>query len=154
MSSTPLTTQPEKLKLFIDADVLFAASASGSEYGASLVVLRLGEITLLDIITSEQVITEVERNLTKKIPKALPAFRLICQRSLSIVENPPQAEISKYNEYADPKDLPILTSALEEACAFLLTFNTRHFHPPSDLISVLRPGEFIKEVRHILTNMN
>ena len=154
MSSTPLTTQPEKLKLFIDADVLFAASASGSEYGASLVVLRLGEITLLDIITSEQVITEVERNLTKKIPQALPAFRLICQRSLSIVDNPNQGEINKFTEYADPKDLPILTSALEQNCPFLLTFNTRHFFPPSDLITILKPGEFIKEVRHILTNLS
>lgn len=81
MSSLPLPY------VFIDADVLFAGSASASEAGASLVVLRMAEITLLKAITSEQVIVEVERNLTVKMPTAMPTFRLLVDRCLEVVPN-------------------------------------------------------------------
>ena len=37
-----------KPRVFVDADVLFAGSASPSEHSASLVVLRLAEITLIE----------------------------------------------------------------------------------------------------------
>lgn len=80
--------EPTKLSVFIDADVLFAATASGSEYSASLVILRLAEITLIKVVASEQVIIEVERNLIIKLPNALPAFRRIVDRCLNVVPSP------------------------------------------------------------------
>lgn len=52
-----------KVSVFLDADVIFAGAAAPTEHGASHVVLRLGEITLLNCVTSIQAITEVERNL-------------------------------------------------------------------------------------------
>ncbi len=42
-----------KPRVFVDADVLFAGSASPSEHSASLVVLRLAEITLIEALASE-----------------------------------------------------------------------------------------------------
>jgi hypothetical protein len=42
-----MTATPEELRVFMDADVLFAGSASPSEQGASLALPRLGEIGLL-----------------------------------------------------------------------------------------------------------
>lgn len=60
----------------VDADVLFAGSASPTEFGASLVVLRMAEIPLIHAVTSRQVIVEAERNLAKKMPAALPAFQI------------------------------------------------------------------------------
>ena len=62
-----------KPRVFVDADVLFAGSASPSEHSASLVVLRLAEITLIEALTSEQVITEAESNLADKQPQVLPS---------------------------------------------------------------------------------
>jgi len=41
------TPSPPKPRVFIDADVLFAGAASPSEHGASLVILRMAEITVL-----------------------------------------------------------------------------------------------------------
>ena len=38
----------DRPRVFVDADVLLAACASPSEHGASLVILRMAEITLLD----------------------------------------------------------------------------------------------------------
>ena len=47
---------PDKPRVFVDADVLFAGAAAPSEHGASLVVLRMAEITLIDALASPQVI--------------------------------------------------------------------------------------------------
>lgn len=142
-----------KLRVFIDADALFAASASGSEHGASLVVLRLGEITLIDLVTSQQVITEVERNLQKKLPTALLTFKLLCQKSLTILDNPTEEACKPYQKQADPKDLPILVAAIQSESLWLLTFNLRHFYPSSQTIKVALPGTFIQEIRHLLTQL-
>lgn len=43
-----------RLRVFVEAGVLFAGAASPREHSASQVVLRLGEITLIDAVTSRQ----------------------------------------------------------------------------------------------------
>lgn len=139
-----------KLRVFVDADVIFAGSAAPSEHSASLAVLRMGEITLLDCVTSQQAITEAERNLSDKLPTKLPEFRLIISRCLRVVPDPEPADLASYAGQADPEDLPLLVAALREGCAYLLTFNVRHFHPASQQISVQQPGEFILVVRQWL----
>jgi hypothetical protein len=147
------TTSPEKPRVFIDADVLFAGAASSSEHGASLVVFRMAEITLLNTITSEQVIVEVERNLTAKIPKGLPAYQLLVNRCLTVVPNPTSSELQPFGGLANPKDLPILVAAVREACPWLVTFNVRHFQPGHPDVRVLQPGAFIQQVRYLLTRL-
>ena len=146
-------TSTNRPRVFIDADVLFAAAASGSEHGASLLVLRLAEITLIELLASQQVLTEAERNLQKKMASALPAFALLCQKSLNVVENPALLDLADYRGQADPKDLPILVAALQARCSWLLTFNLRHYQPLGDSIAVVRPGVFIGEVRQLLTQL-
>lgn len=147
------TNKPTLPKVFIDADVLFAGSASPSEYGASLVVLRMAEITLINAITSQQVITEVERNLKNKVPAALPAFQLLVQRCLQIVPDPKAADLTLHQGLADEKDLPILVTAVREHCPWLLTFNRRHFQPGHPDVTVLNPGSFLTEVRYLLSRL-
>ena len=82
--------------VFIDADVLFAGAASPQEYGASYVLLRMAEITLIDAIASEQVIEEAECNLKEKIPQALPSFRMLVSRCLRVVCTPRKDELGRY----------------------------------------------------------
>lgn len=142
-----------KLSVFLDADVIFAGAAAPMEHGASHVVLRLGEITLLDCVTSTQAVTEVERNLAKKLPSKLPELRLIVSRSLRIVPDPEPAALLPYKRQADPKDLPILVAALQHRCRFLLTFNTRHYTPAPTAITVQRPGTFLTTVRSLLAQL-
>jgi hypothetical protein len=140
-------------RVFVDADVLFAGAASPSEHGASLVVLRMAEITLLDALTSQQVIAEVERNLADYLPAALPAFRLLVSRCLRVVDNPTSEEIAPHQGLADPKDLPILVAAVREACPWLVTFNGRHFQPGHPNVAVLQPGALVQQVRALLAQM-
>jgi len=126
----------KKPLVFLDADVIFAGAAAPTEHGASHVVLRLGEITLIECITSTQVVTEVERNLADKLPSKLPELRLILSHCLRIVPDPIPQELVPYRGQADPKDLPILVAALQHGCRYLLTFNTRHYTPASAEITV------------------
>lgn len=151
--NTMPATRPAKLRIFVDADVLFAGAASPSEHGASLLVLRMAEITLVEALTSEQVIVEAERNLAEKLPQALPAFRLIASRCLRVVPDPSPPDLEPHRGLADPADLPILVAALREGCPWLVTFNVRHYQPGHSGVAVLRPGDFLLRVRDRLARL-
>jgi len=147
-------TAPPKPRVFVDADVLFAGAASPSEHGASLLVLRLGELTLVEAVTSTQVITEAERNLAAKMPDAVPLFRLLVERALRVVPDPTPEKMARHMGLADPKDLPILVAAWQAKCPWLVTFNVRHYQPGHPDVRVLRPGEFIRRVREVLAHLD
>lgn len=142
------------LRVFIDSDVLFAGSASPNTHSASNVILQMAEITLIEAIISEQVVTEVSRNLTSKMPSALPTFNRLIQRSVRIVPDPSRQVVESLRTAADWKDVPILGAAVETQCHYLLTFNIRHYQPGVLGIGVLRPREFIHEVRMRLSELS
>lgn len=141
------------LSVFLDADVIFAGSAAPMAHSASHIVLQLGEMTLIDCVTSIQAITEVGRNLADKLPSKLSEFQLIVSRSLRVVSDPELEELRQYKGQADPKDLPILVATMREKCASLLTFNMRHYHPSTATIAIQRPGKFIQTVRAVLSQI-
>jgi len=142
------------IRVFFDADVIFAGCASPRDYGASLVLLRMAEITLIKAVTSRQVIDEVERNLLEKIPSAIPAFQMIINRCLTVVDNPNLTEVNAYHGCADVKDLPILVCARRENCALLATYNINHFQPGIRGLAVLTPGDLILKVRYLLNGLS
>ena len=143
----PSQTRP---RIFVDADVLFAGSASPSEHGASLVLLRMAEITLIEACVSQQVLHEVERNLAEKMPQALPVFRLIASRCLHVTPDPTPDEVQAYHGLAQAADLPILVAARQAGCPWLVTFNLRHYRPGHPAVQVLPPGDFLLRVRDLL----
>jgi hypothetical protein len=148
------TNRPLKPRVFIDADVLFAGSASPNEHSASLVILRMAELTLIEAITSEQVIAEVERNLLSKVPKSMPAFRMLVSRCVQVVPDPARNEVEAAGNVAHLEDLPILVAAVKEKCNFLTTYNLHHYQPGfPGLIVVLKPGDLVLRVRHVLSQM-
>jgi predicted nucleic acid-binding protein len=151
--SSPQTPALRRPRVLVDADVLFAGAVSPSEAGASLVILRLAEITLIEALTSQQVITETERNLAAKLPQKLPEFRLLVSRCLRVVPDPSPADLARHAGAAHDKDLPILVAAVRERCPWLVTFNVRHFQPGHPEVTVLRPGEFVLQVRDLLTRL-
>lgn len=144
----------EKIRVLIDADALFAGAASPSDNSASLVILRMAEITLIDALISQQALAEAERNLQAKLPRALPAFKLLVQRCLRVVPDPSHDEISAHDGIAHAKDLPILVCALRENCRWLVTFNINDYGPGHPDVTVLKPGDFVHEVRYQLARMD
>jgi hypothetical protein len=143
----------EKPRVFVDADVLFAGAAAPSQHGASLVVLRMAEITLIDAVASLQVVEEAERNLAEKLPAALPAFRMIVSRCLRLVPVPQPSDWVSCAGLADEKDVPILAAAVREQCSWLVTSNGRHFRPGHPEVTVVTPGQLILRVRDLLAHL-
>jgi len=140
------------LKIFFDADALIAGSAS--QTGASFLLLQLCEIRILRGLTCRQVVSECRRNLTKKLPQAVPIFDEIIKRALEIKKNPTLDEQKKYRHMAHPKDLPILTSAIKSRADYLITFNTKHFFPDRcHQLTILEPGEMLQKIRLMLSHI-
>jgi len=146
----PIGVRP---RVLVDADVLLAASASPSEHGASLVILRMAEITLIDAYAPQQVLTEVQRNLEAKLPQALPAMRMIVSRCLTLLPDATASQVAPYRGLAQEKDLPILVAALEAQCPWLVTFNGKHFRPGYPDVGVVTPGDLVVQVRDVLAQL-
>jgi predicted nucleic acid-binding protein len=137
-----------RLRICLDADALFAGAAS--IHGASHLILQLGELGIIEVGVPEQARTEAERNLAGKLPAALPALRAVlqaCCTSLPMGSAAEATALTRSGE-ADPKDAPILASALAAGCSWLVTFNLRDYQ--TDRIQVSHPGAFVEALRNTL----
>ncbi len=139
--------------IFADSSILIAGAASST--GASRVVLTMAEIGLYKLLISEQVLEECQRNLSKKIPKAIPIFRdLINNINVEILPNPSLEEFSTYINIIEAKDAPILAAALLAKTDRLLSLNTKDFTPEvgdKTGIIIQTPSQFIQDIRSIIT---
>jgi len=141
------------LRVYFDADVLFAGAASPSDHSASQVLLTLSEITLIEGITSEFAVEECRRNLEAKLRAATSDFERLVGRALSIVDAPARQRLLSHTDRADWKDLPHLVAALEQGCAYLTTYNVDDYEPGHPEVDVLRPGALVQRVREQLSSL-
>ena len=138
-------------RVFFDTSAVIAGSFSGR--GASYILMQLSGLTLIDGRISEEVRTEAERNVTAKLPSALPILRILLKDALK--EGPPlqQEQINAVTSYADTKDIAILAAAVAQECHFLVTLNERDFWPPPAMIKVIRPGDLLNAIRGRMTQI-
>lgn len=116
-------------------------------------ILQLGELGLLDLVSSEQARREVERNLAAKLPAALPAFRLISQSACRWVDDPKAADLESLSQEAHPKDLPLLVAASLAGCRSLVTFNTRDYRPKKLAVQIETPSGYLTRLRTRLADL-
>ncbi|MGD9100172.1 MAG: PIN domain-containing protein [Anaerolineae bacterium] len=139
-------------RVFADSSVLIAGA--GSRSGASRAVLTMAEIGLFKLVLSRQVLDECERNLGKKLPVALPVFaELLAHINPEILPDPPPEESAQWEAIIEPKDAPILATAVNTAADRLLTLDVKDFTPEvaaqSGLV-IQTPGDFVQEIRGII----
>lgn len=146
-----MAAQANRASVFLDADVLIAGSASAS--GASRLILQVAELGLIDAVSSAQARAEVERNLARKLPAALPAFRLLAEAACRWTDDPEPGALTPFEGRAHPKDLPILVAAISAGCDSLVTFNTRDYYPAEGTIRIETPGEFLARLRARLAQL-
>lgn len=155
MSSASSSTESNtgrRPKVYLDTDVLVAAA--GSTRGASHLIIKLAELTLIEGVICEAVRVEAERNLIAKLPHALPAYRAFLKSAkLREVPLPSPDQLKVYQRQADPKDLPHLVAAFLAGCQYLVTHNTRHYAPDPGTIEVLNPGAFLERIRQQLSQL-
>jgi len=140
-------------RVFVDANVLIAGADSTS--GASYAILRLAEVGLFQPVVSRQVLDEAERNLRKKLPRALPNFAAQMARlRLQIVSDPTPDEVIPWIAIIHPSDAPLLCAAVKASVDRFLTLNTRHFTPEVAAMSGLliqTPAQFMEDVRLLVS---
>lgn len=144
-----------KIEVFFDSSALIAGIVS--EQGAARALLLLAEDEKILISVSEQVIAEVERNIARKAPKAVPFAReIILRANIRILRDPQITEILEHQDWiSHTADVPILVVAARARVDFLATLNTKHFidDPEVSRRSGLRigtPGDALDWVREQL----
>jgi len=139
-----------KLKIFLDTSALIAGIASSKD--SARAVLQLAEIGLIDIVVSQQVIVEADRNIEAKLPEMVDEFRqFIHFITPMLLDNPSPNEVRRFSSIINPEDAPILTAAVLSGADILLTWDKKHFIDKniqlSSSLKIATPGEFLKYFR-------
>ncbi len=142
------------LRVFVDANVLIAGADSRT--GASHAVLLMAEIGLYQAVVCKQVLDEAERNLRKKLPRALPNFAAQMARlRLEILPDPSPKDVKPYETIIEASDAVILCAAVFASTDRLITLNTRDFK--QDVAEqcgtiIQTPAQFVEEIRRLITD--
>lgn len=141
-------------RVFVDASVLIAGA--GSRTGASRAVLTMAEIGLFQLVVSRQVLDETERNLRKKLPAGLPILtQMMAAIGPEVVPDPTPENVAHWETIIDPKDAPILASAVAAAPNRLLTLDVKDFIEPDRVaeqsgLKIETPGDFVQTIRQLI----
>lgn len=150
---TPAARTDSPRRVFCDANVIIAGAMSRRE--ASRAVLVLAEAGLFRLVVSRLVLDEVERNLRRKLPAALPfAVELLGHIAPEVVDDPTPAEFGRWLLHIEAKDAPILEAAVAAGVDFLVTLNNRDFTPAVAAAAglvIVRPGDLVGRIRAIVT---
>jgi predicted nucleic acid-binding protein len=138
------TGKTEPVSVCLDADVLIAGLLS--RRGASHAILVLGEIGLFRMILSDAAVEEVRRNLSAKLPDAVPFFEEFLRAIAVRTYRPTARDRERTRGLADPKDVPILAAAIGAGARLLVTHNTRHYRS-GEGVRIVRPRVFLEEAR-------
>lgn len=121
-------------KAFLDSSVLFTAVNSPTGGSAKLFTLKN-----IKLMTSSLVLTEVERNIHKKLESYhLKRFFLLVQKLEILRQEPDSKLIQKAKRVIVKKDAVILTEAKIAEVDFIITLDRKHFFAPK-VINFLKP---------------
>lgn len=112
------------MRLFLDANVLFATAWQEGRSRALFTLAQQGRCTLC---TSAYALGEARRNLQAKRPEALTTLEALLEEVILVAE-PRRALIHKALERGlPPTDAPILAAAWEARAAALVSGDRQHF---------------------------
>ena len=124
-----------------------------SDKGAPRIILDLLTLNLpmLAGATGRYNLIEVERNLKKKMPEAMPLYQKYLPRlRLEIVEMPSRATVISMAGAIAEKDVPVLASAIECSAEYLITGDKKDFAKLRNVkkynLKIVSPSEFIETV--------
>jgi predicted nucleic acid-binding protein len=145
-------------KIFLDSNVVL--SGLFSDRGSPRIILDLLTLRLpmLAGSTGRYNILEIERNLKKKMPSALPLYRKYISRlRLEVMPLPGWETVKGLAGVIADKDIPVLPSAIASGSDYLVTGDKKDFDRIKDnkdySLTIVSPSEFIeKVVPEIITN--
>ena len=114
----------EKLKVFLDSNIVFSAAYSGKEKSRSYIFFELQDLNIIEIYISNLVKFETTHNINIKKPEKLDFLNELLNK-VNILE-----DIDIYNQYIESlpeNDRIILSSAIYHNIDFFITGNTKDF---------------------------
>lgn len=115
----------KKIKVFVDTNIWFSAFYKKGP-ASELLEKLISEKYMVTI--SELVLKEILANIKEKLPLKTELVRgFLLSYPLTIVKNPSPLEIRNYQNLEEKKDLPILISAINYQCHYLVTGNLKDF---------------------------
>lgn len=121
-------------RAFLDSSVLFTAVNSPTGGSAKLFTLKK-----IKLVTSSLVLTEVERNIHKKLQNYhLKRFFLLVEKIEVLKQSPSHTLIRKAKKVIFEKDAVILAEAKMAKSNYLITLDRKHFFTPK-AIRFLKP---------------
>lgn len=138
------------IKVFLDASVLVAASASVK--GASAYVLHLARQRKIQAFVSEDALSEAVKNVNLKLDdigeERLKTY--LIKANLKLVDSPEAEAIALCEKFIHFKDAPILAGALANKINVLLTLDRKHFLTKSVAdfakpMKIFTPGDFLRK---------
>jgi predicted nucleic acid-binding protein len=145
---------PHTPRVFFDSSVMIAGSVSRT--GASKALLLLSEIGLIRPVVCPYVFNETERNLRKKVARALPDYQqLRAKIDWEVVPDPPGDAVSTWVGVIALKDVPVLAAAVIAKPDRLVTLNVEDFLKDEKVaqqsgLNIVTPGELLREIRQML----
>ncbi|MGD0887111.1 MAG: hypothetical protein ABSA46_19890 [Thermodesulfovibrionales bacterium] len=137
--------------MFLDSNVLL--SGLFSDKGAPRIILDLLTLNLpmLTGATGRYNLIEVEQNLKKKMPEALPLYhKYLPKLRLEIVALPSQSTVTSMAGAISEKDVPVLASVIACGAEYLITGDKKDFARLRNVkkynFKIVSPSEFIEAV--------
>jgi len=149
-----MATEP---RIFLDTSAIFAGIWSPD--GGGRMILKLGEASALKLITSRDVLGELERVFRRKAPELLGEITIIMDRSrLEIGPSPKKRDVeNNLMLVGHPGDASIITAARSMDVDFFVTLDRKHFIQNKRLVKEVSfpigtPGDMLEWYRRELNN--
>jgi predicted nucleic acid-binding protein len=114
--------EKRKHRIFLDSNVILSGIIS--EHGAPRLILDLLclDLPMLQGLMGRFNLTEIERNIAKKIPAALPVFNDYYPKlKLEVISVPAPEELAPFRGAVGDKDLPVLVSVINGQADYFVT---------------------------------
>ena len=109
-------------RIFLDSNVILSGLFSGTGAPRLILDLLCLDLPALTGLTGRFNLMEIERNLEKKMPAALPAYqKYLPLLKLEVIPLPSREDLRPLSGAAEEKDLPVLASALNGGADYLVT---------------------------------
>lgn len=141
-------------RVFMDSSALFAATVSST--GAARELIRLAVNEEIQLVISEDVVTETRRNISGKAQELAPLLdRLLENVNFELVPSPDKEAVWAAEAYVAQKDAFIIAAAIYADVDHVATFDRKHLIDPPEVseesgLHIGTPGDILNEIRDSL----
>ena len=139
------------LRVFVDASVLFAAAYSATGAARDLLWLALEE--RVQLLVSQDILTETERNISRKVPDKLNIYKQIIRLlGLEVVADPSREAVQAAEVYVAQKDAFVIAAAIQSKADYLVTYDRKHLIDPPQVsaqsgLRIITPDLIVQAIR-------